>query len=89
MPVTKEKIKSLIDEFKANPKDCGSSAVQIALVTERISVLADHFKKAPKDYGSRQGLLKLVGRRKKLLSYLKREDADRYQKLIQRLDFRK
>ena len=89
MPLTKEKAKSLIDEYKVNPKDTGSSSVQIALITERISVLADHFKKAPKDFGSRQGLLKLVGQRKQLLSYLKSRDEESYQKLIQRLDLRK
>ena len=89
MPLTKEKIKSLIDEYKVNAKDSGSSPVQISLITERIAVLSEHFKKAPKDYGSRQGLLKLVGRRKRLLTYLKRHDADSYSKLIQRLDLRK
>ena len=89
MSLTKEKKKSLMDEFKVNPKDTGSAPVQISILTERISVLSGHFKTAPKDYGSRQGLLKLVGRRKRLLSYLKSEDPDRYLKLIQRLDLRK
>ena len=89
MPLTKERTKTLIDEFKINPKDTGSSAVQVSLLTERLKVLAEHFKKAPKDYASRQGLLKLVGERKQLLTYLKRKDADLYQKVIQRLDLRK
>ena len=89
MPLTKEKTKTLVDEFKVNPKDVGSSSVQIALITERIQVLSEHFKKARKDFGSRQGLLKLVGQRKQLLTYLKRTDNDRYQKLIQRLEIRK
>ena len=89
MPLTKEKTAKLIEDFKVNPKDCGSAPVQVSLLTERITVLSDHFKKAPKDFGSRQGLLKLVSRRKHLLNYLKRHDADSYSKLIQRLDLRK
>lgn len=89
MPLTKEKTKSLIDEFKVNAKDSGSAPVQISLITERLTVLSEHFKKAPKDFGSRQGLLKLVSRRKRLLNYLKRHDADGYSKLIARLDLRK
>ena len=89
MALTKEKKKSLIDEFKVNPKDTGSAPVQISLITERINTLSEHFKVARKDFGSRQGLLKLIGQRKQLLSYLKREDEDRYQKLIKRLDLRK
>jgi len=89
MPLTKDKKKTLIDEFKINPKDTGSSSVQVSLITERIRVLAEHFKKAPKDYGSRQGLLKLIGQRKQFLSYMKRHDADRYSNVIQRLDIRK
>ncbi len=89
MPLLKEKTKSLIEEFKVNPKDTGSTPVQISLITERMQVLSEHFKTAPKDYGSRQGLLKLVGQRRKLLNYLKRTDKDRYLKLIQRLEIRK
>ncbi len=89
MAITKEKKKALVDEFKVNPKDVGSAPVQISLITERIQVLSGHFKKAPKDFGSRQGLLKLVGRRKHLLNYLKRTDKDLYQQIIQRLEIRK
>lgn len=89
MALTKEKKKTLVDEFKVNPKDVGSAPVQISLITERIQGLSEHFKKAPKDFGSRQGLLKLVGQRKQLLTYLKRTDKDSYQKLIQRLEIRK
>ena len=89
MPLAKEKKKSVIEEFKVNPKDTGSSPVQISLITERIQLLSEHFKKAPKDFGSRQGLLSLIGQRKQLLTYLKRTDKDRYQKLIQRLEIRK
>ncbi len=89
MALTTEKKKALMDEFKTSPKDTGSSAVQISLITERINQMSEHFKKAPKDFGSRQGLLKLVGRRKHLLSYLKDQDSEAYQKLISRLDLRK
>lgn len=79
----------MIDEYRVNAKDCGSAPVQISLITERIAILSEHFKKASKDYGSRQGLLRLVSRRKRLLNYLKRNDADSYSKLIQKLDLRK
>ena len=89
MAITKEKKKSLIDEYRINPKDTGSSAVQIAILTERIQVLSEHFKKAPKDFASRQGLLKMVSQRRQLLDYLKRLNRDSYQKMIQRLDLRK
>ena len=89
MAVTKEKKKQLIDEFKVSPKDTGSSALQVALLTERIQNLSEHFKKASKDYASRQGLLKMVSQRRRLLSYLKKMDLERYQKVIQRLDLRK
>ena len=89
MAITKDKKKTLIDEFKISPKDTGSSALQIALLTENIQNLSEHFKKAPKDYASRQGLLKMVSQRRMLLNYLKREDVERYQKVLQRLDLRK
>ena len=78
-----------MDEFKINLKDTGSSAVQVAILTERIQILSEHFKKCPKDYASRQGLLKMVSDRRQLLDYLKKADRERYQKIIQRLDLRK
>lgn len=89
MSVTKEKKKSLIDDFKINPKDVGSTPVQIALLTEKISALTEHLKTAPKDFASRQGLFKMVGQRRQLLSFMKKSDEEGYQKIIQRLDLRK
>ena len=89
MAIAKDKKRQLIDEFKISPKDTGSSALQIALLTENIQNLSEHFKKASKDYASRQGLLKMVSQRRQLLNYLKKEDKERYQKVIQRLDLRK
>ena len=89
MAVTKEKKKSLIEEFRVNPKDTGSSSVQIAVLSEQITNLSEHLKKSPKDFASRLGLLKMVSRRRQLLNYIKKVDGDKYQKLIQRLDLRK
>lgn len=89
MSLTKEKRKSLIAEFRSSQKDSGSSPVQIAILTERIQTLSDHLKKCPKDFAAQRGLLKMVSRRRSLLSYLKKNDSNRYQTIIQRLDLRK
>lgn len=89
MAKIKEKKKTIVSEYKTHAKDTGSSAVQIAILTERIKDLTDHLKSAPKDYASRQGLFRMVGQRRQLLGYVKRNDADHYQSLIQRLDLRK
>jgi small subunit ribosomal protein S15 len=89
MALIKDKVKSIVNDFKVNPKDTGSSAVQVALLTERIQYLTNHLKESPKDFASRQGLFKMVGRRRRLLGYLKKTDQDRYQKIIQQLDLRK
>ncbi len=89
MAVTKEKKKTLVEEYRINPKDTGSSAVQVAILTEDIQNLSEHFKKCPKDFASRQGLLRMVSQRRQLLNYLKTTDRDSYQKIIQRLDLRK
>jgi len=86
MPEEKQEI---IKEFQLHPKDTGSPEVQIALLTKRIEYLTEHFKVHKKDFHSRRGLLKLVGRRKRLLNYLKRKDIERYRKLIERLGLRK
>ncbi|MGH8691879.1 MAG: 30S ribosomal protein S15 [Burkholderiales bacterium] len=84
--VQKEKV---VKQYQRSGKDTGSPEVQIALLTERINSLADHFKTHVKDFHSRRGLLKLVSQRRKLLDYLKREDADKYRDLIERLSLRK
>ena len=89
MPLAKEKKKKIISEFRIEKHDTGSAEVQIALLTERINSLSEHFKKNVKDHHSRYGLIKMVGQRKRLLSYLRQVDPDRYQKLITRLDLRK
>lgn len=86
LPETKEQI---INEYQSATKDTGSPEVQVALLSARISQLTDHFKTHPHDHHSRQGLLKMVGKRRKLLDYLKRRDNDRYQNLISRLGLRK
>jgi len=81
--------KTIIEGFKIHEKDTGSPEVQIALLTERIKSLTEHFKRFSKDHNSRRGLLILVGNRRRLLSYLKQKNVDRYKKVIERLGLRK
>jgi len=83
------KKKDLIEQYKTHSTDTGSPEVQIALLTERINNLTEHFKTYKKDHHSRRGLLKLVGKRKSLLNYLKDKDIERYRNLLQRLGLRK
>jgi small subunit ribosomal protein S15 len=78
----------IIEEFKTHPNDTGSPEVQVALLTRRIEYLTEHFKSYKKDFHSRRGLLKLVGRRRRLLEYLKRKDITRYRQLVERLGLR-
>ena len=85
----KEKKTKLIDDFKGHEKDTGSCSVQIAILTERINTLTGHFKTHKKDHHSRHGLLMLVNQRRRLLDYLKKQDKDKYQDLIKKLDIRK
>jgi len=80
---------SVIEKFKQHENDTGSPEVQVALLTERIKYLTEHFKTHKKDFHSRTGLLKLVGKRRKLLNYLKEKDVDRYRRLIAELGLRK
>lgn len=80
---------SVIDSLRLNPKDTGSSDVQIALITNRIAQIAEHLKTNAKDHSSRRGLLKLVSRRRKHLDYLKRTAADRYAAILEKLNLRK
>ncbi len=81
--------KEIIDQFQLHDLDSGSPEVQIAILTKRINVLTDHFKKHKKDYASRRGLLKMVGRRRKLLDYLKKNRIEKYRSLIKELNLRK
>ena len=79
----------IVKQFRTHDTDTGSPEVQVALLTNRIAYLTEHFQSNAKDHHSRRGLLKMVGRRRRLLEYLRSEDADRYQKLIERLGLRK
>ena len=88
MVLTPEKKKEIIDRFKTHEKDTGSPEVQIALLTERIRYLTEHLKVHRKDYHSKRGLLKLVGRRRRILNYLKSVDINRYLKLKEELHIR-
>jgi small subunit ribosomal protein S15 len=85
----KEEKEKIIKTFKVNSKDTGSPEVQIALLTNRINYLIQHFDTHKKDHHSRTGLLKMVGRRKRLLEYLKKEDVKRYETVIKKLKLRK
>lgn len=89
MPLTKAKREELIKTYGKSEKDTGTTAVQIALLTERINQLTEHFHTNPKDHLSRRGLLKMVGKRRKLLDYLIREDLEGYRSLIQKLGIRR
>jgi small subunit ribosomal protein S15 len=89
MPLVKEQKDIIIADFRAHDVDTGSSEVQIALLSARISYLTEHFKTHKKDHHSRRGLLKLVGRRRRLLDYLRRQDHERYQRVIARLGIRR
>lgn len=79
----------IIREYAQHPHDTGSPEVQVALLTSRIEQLTEHFKSHGKDHHGRRGLLTLVGRRRRLLDYLKRKDFDRYRTTIERLGIRK
>lgn len=79
----------VITEYRLHETDTGSPEVQIALLSSRIAYLTEHFKTHKKDHHSRRGLLKLVGRRRRLLDYLKRSDVERYRKVVSSLSLRK
>lgn len=85
----KEHKTKIVEKHRVSPNDTGSSEVQVALVTDRINELTQHLRTHKKDYSTQRGLLKLVGRRRRLLDYLKVESATRYLKLINSLDLRK
>lgn len=89
MPLLQEAKNTLMERFQIHPKDTGSTQVQIALLSERINYLTEHFRSNRKDHASQRGLLVLVGRRKRLLGYLKRRDTNGYQQLIEKLGIRK
>ena len=77
-----------IEKYRTHGEDTGSARVQVAMLTERINYLTDHFRAHKKDHHGRRGLLKMVGKRRRLLNYLKRTDVDGYRQLVQELGLR-
>ncbi|RJO65288.1 MAG: 30S ribosomal protein S15 [Candidatus Omnitrophota bacterium] len=89
MVLVKDVKQKVIENFKAHARDTGSAQVQIAILTERINNLTGHFNQHKKDFHSRRGLLMLVGRRRKLLSNLKKKDVRKYEEILEKLHLRK
>lgn len=89
MALTPEKKQQLIEKFRIHEKDTGSPEVQIAILTEKINNLTEHLRKHQKDFHSRRGLLMMVGKRKRLIEYLKNKNIERYRQIINALDLRK
>ena len=89
MSITPERKSALIEEHRREANDTGSPEVQVAVLTERIANLTEHLKMHKKDFHSRRGLLMLVGRRRRLLDYVKRKDQQRYESLVKRLGLRR
>ena len=89
MSITAERRTALIGEYKTATDDTGSPEVQVAILTERINNLTEHLKTHAKDFHSRRGLLMMVGRRRRLLDYVKRKNQARYESLIGRLSLRR
>lgn len=89
MALDKKKKQDIINKFKMHENDSGSPEVQIAIISERLDSLSSHFQTHKKDHHSRRGLLKLVGQRRSLLDYLKRQEKGRYEKIIGQLGIRK
>ena len=88
MAVSKERKAELVAQYGASDKDSGSAEVQVALLTERIKGLTEHMKVHPKDFHTRRGLLMLVGKRRRLLSYIKARNIEEYRTLIKSLGIR-
>lgn len=89
MVQTAEAKSEIITQYRTHDGDTGSPEVQVALLTRRINDLTEHFREHTKDHHGRRGLLKLVGRRRRLLDYVKRQDVERYRSLIQSLGLRR
>ena len=89
MGLLKENKQRVISDFRKHEKDTGSASVQIAILTERINKLTDHFKEHTKDHHSRQGLLRLVGKRRRLLDYIKQTDMQLYTELLNKLGLKR
>ena len=88
LSITKERTAELVREFGRDEKDCGNSNVQVAIRTERIRNLTEHLKAHPKDHHTRRGLMKLIGKRRSLLKYIKARDIEEYRSLIKKLGIR-
>ena len=88
MTITKEQKAQLTAEFGANEKDTGNPKVQVAIMSALIRELTEHMKSHPKDFHTRRGLLMIVGRRRRLLSYIKKQDINEYRELIAKLGIR-
>jgi len=89
VPITHQDKAPVIERFRRHDRDTGSTEVVIALLTQRIQHLTEHLKRHPKDFSSKRGLLRLVGRRRRLLAYLRRKNYPRYREVIQALGLRK
>ena len=89
MSITSEKKRELVSGFGANENDSGNTEVQIALMSERIRNLTEHLKEHKKDFATRRGLLTIIGKRRRLLNYLNKRNADSYQALIKKLELRR
>ena len=89
MPLTKERKKEIMEQFKTHENDTGSPEVQVAILTEQINDLSRHLQEHKKDHHSRRGLYKMIGKRRGLLNYLEKKDVERYRNLIERLGLRR
>lgn len=89
MSISKEKVQEVVTEFGGSKENSGSTEAQIALLTERINHLTEHLKENKQDHSSRRGLLKMVGQRKRMLTYFRNKDIEKYRELIQKLGLRK
>ncbi|MFD2638321.1 30S ribosomal protein S15 [Piscibacillus salipiscarius] len=89
MAITQDRKQELINEFKTHDNDTGSPEVQVAILTEQINTLNDHLREHKKDHHSRRGLMKMVGRRRHLLNYLRNKDVQRYRDLVNKLGLRR
>ena len=87
--ISSEKKQEIVAQFGKDANDTGSPEVQVAILTARIRELQEHFDKHPKDHHSRRGLLKMVGKRRNMLAYLRDKDVERYRALIEKLGLRK
>jgi small subunit ribosomal protein S15 len=89
MVTTKEEKQNVIEKYRLHDGDTGSPEVQIALYTDRINYITEHLKNHPKDHHSRRGLLVLVGKRRRLLDYLRKKDIERYREVVRSLGIRR